>query len=93
MMSIWRLRGITLRNFSMGGFPKKFAYVPYRRRIVGGGTGKKRKGFQIGNPNNRLNLVPKFGLKFGQLFTAEAVKHLVVERTEEQATMLEFVCV
>ena len=40
-----------------------------------------------------LNRIPKFRLKFGERFSAERVEHFVIERAEEQPTMLKFIAV
>ena len=40
-----------------------------------------------------LHLVPQLCLQFGQLFPTERIEHLIVKRTEEHTTMLEFICV
>ena len=38
-----------------------------------------------------LDRIPQFCLQFGERFTAERVEHSVIERAEEQTTVLEFI--
>lgn len=40
-----------------------------------------------------LDRIPQFCLQFGERFTAERVEHPIIERAEEQTTMLESVCI
>ena len=78
------------------------------RRLISGerfsSRQRRKKGFQIGNPDTwyyifpivsreTLDSIPEFRLQFRQLFPAETIKHLVIEGTEEQAAVLELVCI
>lgn len=92
----WERGGAECRSapspVSVGGFPKKFVCVSEEVQEKKENTGVSHR-CTMRLEEGYSDRFPQFCLQFGQLFTTERVKHSVVERAEEQTTMLELVCI